>query len=94
MATASSQRRHRRACILALPAITILTGCGRAPSFSILGAYFPAWLLCIACGIGGASLFASLLTRWGRESLICWSIIVYPCMAAWIAFSLWLVIFA
>jgi hypothetical protein len=23
-----------------------LTGCGRAPSFDILGSFFPAWLLC------------------------------------------------
>jgi len=72
----------------------LLTGCGRAPSFNILGSYFPAWLLCIFAGIAGASVVASILSRLGMQSLVRWTILVYPCLAASIAFTLWLLFFS
>jgi len=28
--------------------VLFLIGCSRAPSFDILGSFFPAWLLCLA----------------------------------------------
>ena len=72
----------------------LLTGCGRAPSFNILGSYFPAWLICIGVGIAGASLVSGVLTRVHMPHLIRWTIVVYPCLAASIAFTLWLLIFS
>ncbi len=33
-------------------AALFLTGCGRAPSFDVLGSFFPAWLACLASGRG------------------------------------------
>ena len=77
-----------------LIACLLLTGCGRAPSFNILGSYFPAWLLCIFAGIAGASVVASILSRLGMQSLVRWTILVYPCLAASIAFTLWLLFFS
>ena len=71
-----------------------LTGCGRAPSFDILGSYFPAWLICILTGIAGASVISFVLTKFHRAQLIRWTIVVYPCLAASIAFTLWLLIFS
>lgn len=47
-----------RTLLLALGAV-LLVGCQRAPSFSIGGAYFPAWLL-----FALASVVATLLLRW------------------------------
>jgi hypothetical protein len=75
-------------------ATLFMTGCGRAPSFDILGSYFPAWLICILTGIAGASLVSLVLTRTHRAQLIRWTIVVYPCLAASIAFTLWLLIFS
>jgi hypothetical protein len=85
-------RRNLPKCILL--ACLLLTGCGRAPSFNVLGSYFPAWLLCIFAGIAGASIVSSVLSRLGMQSLIRWTILVYPCLAASIAFTLWLLFFS
>ena len=75
-------------------ATVLMAGCGRAPSFDILGSYFPAWLICILTGIAGAALVNLLLTRIHRAQLMRWTIVVYPCLAASIAFTLWLLIFS
>ena len=80
--------------ICTLLACLLLTGCGHAPSFNILGSYFPAWLLCILTGIAGASIVASILSKLGKQSLVRWAILVYPCLAASIAFTLWLLMFS
>lgn len=72
----------------------LLSGCGRAPSFNVLGSYFPAWLICILAGIAGASLVSFMLTKLHMAQLIRWTIVVYPCLAAAIAFTLWLLIFS
>lgn len=77
-----------------LLACLLLTGCGHAPSFNILGSYFPAWLLCILTGIAGASIAASILSKLGKQRLVRWGILVYPCLAASIAFILWLLLFS
>ena len=71
-----------------------LTGCGRAPSFNILGSFFPAWLICMVIGIALATLVHLLLVRLKREKLIVWGIITYPCVAALFACILWLVFFS
>jgi len=75
-------------------ATVVMTGCGRAPSFDILGSYFPAWLICILIGIAGAAVVNLVLTRIHRAELIRWTIVAYPCLAASIAFTLWLLIFS
>jgi len=72
----------------------MMSGCGRAPSFDILGSYFPAWLICILTGIAGASLVSLALTKVHMTYLIRWTIVVYPCLAASIAFTLWLLFFS
>ena len=72
----------------------LLTGCGRSPSFNVLGSYFPAWLICILAGIAGASLVSFVLAKVHMSQLIRWTIVVYPCLAASIAFTLWLLIFS
>ena len=71
-----------------------MAGCGRAPSFDILGSYFPAWLICILAGIAGASVVSLALTKVHMAYLIRWTIVVCPCLAASIAFTLWLLFFS
>lgn len=72
----------------------LLAGCGRAPSLDVLGAYFPAWLLCTFMGIAGSSIVASILSKLGTRDLLRWPILVYPCLAASIAFTVWLLCFS
>jgi fructose-specific phosphotransferase system IIC component len=69
----------------------LLSGCSRAPAFDILGSQFPAWLICILAGIVLAVFSRWLLLRLKVE--IVFPILVYPCLAAFFTFVLWLVFF-
>jgi hypothetical protein len=69
-------------------------GCGRDPSFNILGSFFPAWLLCMVAGIVLAAIGRGVLGRYKLEQQVRWPILVYPCFAALIAFTLWLIFFS
>lgn len=78
----------------ALTALLPLSGCSHSPDFNILGSYFPAWLLCITVGIVLTTLIHWLLQRMHLEAEVKPTIVVYPCMAAFLAFTLWLVLFS
>ena len=80
--------------VAALSALLPMTGCSHAPDFNILGSYFPAWLLCITVGIALTSLIYWILQRLHLEREVQPSIVVYPCMAALLAFTLWLILFS
>lgn len=70
-----------------------LTGCARAPSFNILGSFFPAWLICIVLGMIFATIARWLFVRYKIEEAIPWKIVVYPCLSLFFAFLLWLIFF-
>jgi YtcA family len=66
-------------------------GCSRAPSFDILGSFFPAWLLCLILGIP-----LTVLTRWlllRLQIMILFPVLVYPSMTAVYTLALWLAFF-
>lgn len=67
-----------------------LTGCGRAPSFDILGSFFPAWLLCFLTAILLTVLSRELFRRYVE---IAWPVVTYPSLTALFAFGLWLMFF-
>jgi hypothetical protein len=74
-----------------LPLATVsLTSCGRAPSFDILGSFFPAWLVCFVVAILLTVLSRELLRRYVE---IVWPIVTYPSLTACFAFALWLALF-
>lgn len=76
-------------CTLAL---IITAGCSRAPSFDVMGSFFPAWLVCLIFGI----IFA-ISARWLFQRLnvlIIYPVVVYPCLAALLTFALWLLFFS
>jgi hypothetical protein len=73
-----------------LLATLLLAGCGRAPSFDILGSFFPAWLLCFIVAILLTFLSRELLRRYVE---IVWPIVTYPSLTALFAFALWLTLF-
>jgi hypothetical protein len=70
-------------------------GCSRAPSFNILGSFFPAW---IVCGVIGILLAVAVRLFFVRikleEELLLPLILVYPCLTAFFTFTLWLVFFS
>jgi len=43
--------------------VFFLTSCGRAPSFDVLGSFFPAWLACLALGLVLTVAARRLLSR-------------------------------
>lgn len=91
--SAMAKRRMLHAAA-ALAALLPMTGCSHAPDFNILGSYFPAWLLCITVGIALTSIIYWGLQRLHLERYVQPSILVYPCMAALLAFTLWLALFS
>ena len=68
----------------------LLTGCGRAPAFDILGSFFPAWLVCFAVAILLAVICRALLQP---RVEIAFPILVYPSLTAIFTFALWLGLF-
>jgi hypothetical protein len=76
----------------ALLAIEI-AGCRRAPTFNILGSFFPSWLICLFAGICFAVIANPIFARFALDKEILWPILVYPCFALFFAFTLWLIFF-
>ena len=68
----------------------LLTGCARAPSFDIMGSFFPAWLLCLVFAILASVVTLRVL---GRYIVIVWPVAAYPSLAALFTFALWLALF-
>jgi len=68
----------------------LLTGCGRAPAFDVLGSFFPAWLVCFAVAILLAVLCRALLEP---HLEIAFPVLVYPSLTAIFTFALWLALF-
>jgi hypothetical protein len=78
----------------ALAGAAFLSGCGRAPSFEIVGSFFPAWLLCMVAGLLFATIVNWIFARKRWEKNVPWAIVVYPCLAVFFSFTVWLIFFA
>jgi hypothetical protein len=87
-----STNRFRRLSICGCTlAALMLASCGRAPSFDILGSFFPAWLVCLALG-----LLFTVAARWlllRLHIVIALPILTYPSLTAMLTFILWLAFF-
>jgi hypothetical protein len=82
--------RHRMSYGVVL-ALLLLTGCSRAPSFDIIGSFFPAWLLCLI-----VSIFLTGITAWVLRRLqlpVALPIVTYSSLTALFTFALWLLFF-
>ncbi len=84
-------RRLRSGFCVAL--IAGLSGCQRAPSFSLLGSFFPVWLFCAMAGILLAFLVHLLLLRLRWDDQLAPSLLVWPALATLFSLGLWLVFF-
>jgi YtcA-like protein len=79
--------------VLLLLGVLPLAGCQQAPSFNVLGSFFPAWLLCVTLGILLAAGTRFLLLAVHLEQALTPPILIYPCLAALFTFGLWLLFF-
>lgn len=86
--------RHVGIALTAGCAALPLGGCARAPSFNILGSFFPAWLICIVAGILLTTLSHWVFVRLNFDKAIAWTIVVYPCLTGLFACTLWLIFFS
>lgn len=80
-----------RLLILLLP--VALAGCApfRSPTIDVLGSYFPAWMVCIVCGLG-LTVVTRLLFIAARLRVYP-APIIYPCLMAFFTLSVWLIFF-
>ena len=72
----------------------LLSGCTRAPSYSILGSFFPVWLFCGIAGILLAFGVHVILVRLERDHELEPPLLVYPSLAMLFTLGLWLVFFS
>jgi hypothetical protein len=87
--------RGKRLAILPAAMLAIeIAGCRLAPTFNILGSFFPSWLICLFAGVVLAVIVNRIFSRFALENEILWPILVYPCLALLFACALWLMIFS
>jgi len=82
----------RRPSTFGLPLpLTLCTSCSRAPSFEILGSFFPAWLVCLALGLVLTAAGHWIVSR--VQVVLAIPILTYPSLTALFTFALWLSFF-
>lgn len=87
--------RLQRWLILPSALLAIETaGCRRAPTFNILGSFFPSWLICLFAGITLSVIANRIFARLALEKEILWPIVVYPCITLLFACIFWLIFFS
>jgi hypothetical protein len=65
------------------------TGCGGAPSVTIAGAYFPAWLLCAVIAVLATLLIRALMVATGLANYIPYQLAVCCAAGAIAGLILW-----
>lgn len=77
-----------------LAALSVLcSGCGRAPSFDIIGSFFPVWMVCIAIAVILAFVVRYLLLRAKLEPEVGPLALFYPSVVILFTSLLWLIFF-
>ena len=80
--------------MLSLPALCLLcSGCGRAPSFDIIGSFFPVWMVCIAIAVVLAFVVRYFLLRAKLETEVGPLALFYPSTVILFTSLLWLIFF-
>jgi hypothetical protein len=90
----SSYRAFRvRAAAISMTGAT-LSGCRPGPDVTVLGSYFPSWMLALVLGVLGTILFSQLFTRTGIDPYL-WPrpVVVYTALMIFITLVFWLGVF-
>ena len=95
---ASIRFPHRRIfpAIVLLPAFLSLSGCADAgaPSFSLFGAFFPAWMFCAGIGIAGAAIARAAFVGTGVAAVLPYQLLVCTAVGTIIGIAAWFLAFA
>ncbi len=92
----------RCACRSSHPATIIvlaplLAGCGRtplAPTFTVFGSFFPAWIVCALAGLVAALVTRAVFVRIGLDEHLPVRLLVYAAATVLWAVGLWFYFFA
>jgi hypothetical protein len=74
-------------------AYILCSGCSRAPSVSVIGSFFPIWMICIAAGVVAAFVGRAILVRSGLENSVGPLWLFYPSTVTFVACVLWEALF-
>lgn len=69
----------------------LVSGCSRAPSVDVAGSFFPAWLVSFLAGIVLAACIRLTLLRLHMK--VAFPVLMYPSLAAFFTFALWLIFY-
>ncbi len=86
------QKSWLRRTLLPLP-LTATLGCRRAPSFDVLGSYFPGWIACMIAAVLLTAAIRWILNKTGIEDRLPVLPIFYFSLAVLIACLIWLITF-
>jgi YtcA family len=67
------------------------TSCSQAPSFNIVGSFFPAWLVCFTVAVLLTAAAHWLLLR--ARVVLALPVLTYPSLTALFTLALWLAFF-
>lgn len=67
-----------------------VTGCSPAPSQTILGSYFPSWMVCTLAGMGATLVVRQILILAGIDKTLPVPLLVYLALVIAFAFATWL----
>jgi len=87
----SNSERWQMSSYQLLLAALFLTGCGRAPSFDVLGSFFPAWLVCLALGLVLTAVARWLVSR--IDLVLALPVLTWPSLMALFTCALWFALF-
>ena len=77
-------------CSLLL-SVSFATSCSQAPSFDIIGSFFPAWLVCLVVALLLTAAAYWLLSR--AHVVLALPVLSYPSMTVLFTLALWLTFF-
>lgn len=72
---------------------SMLTGCSHAPSVSIVGSFFPVWMVCLIVGVFAAAFARKVLLRRQLEDHVIPLWLFYPSVVILTACVLWLIFY-
>src|SRR5215472_6928460 len=84
-----NRRRRQAVAVLLLGQTLSCTGCDGAPSVTIAGAYFPAWLLCAIVAVLMAALIRVIMVATGLAKHIPYQLAVCCSAGIIVALIVW-----
>lgn len=85
-----SPRASSTRLLLLLYQTVLLSGCSGAPSLTIAGAYFPAWLACAVIGVITTVIARGLMASTHLTTVIPFQLAVCSAIGVLVALAVWL----